>query len=214
MSNPASDPGFSGVWHDLTSFGSDATAQAGLGVQDNFPTGGKSISFGSTGWMNFEGYNPLSSCSNKPPAATINMWVYNSHKSNHQFIGGSRQGSDGMYFLILNYDVTEARLGTDTDYWDISVDYSSYLNKWTFVSFVAQPTRTDLYLDGVLVGSNTQITGNFNTISNFSIGAEAAAPGNNHANAGNMGYCSVYDRSLSAAEVLVEYNATKAYYGY
>ena len=219
MSNPSSAPTDNGVWTDLTSFGSNGSFIGNIAVIANDPPGGKSLDSGvAPAWIRFSGNNPLSTCSNKPPSATMNFWIKaQTSLTGYQFVGGARLNNSGMYFLLLPNGQTEARLGVGGGggyFYDINVNYNSYYNSWHFVSFVAQPNRTDLYIDGVNVGHNAQVTGNFGTMPDFSIAGEAQNSGLNPFTGGQMGYCSVYDRSLSPDEVLAEYNTTKAYYGY
>jgi Concanavalin A-like lectin/glucanases superfamily len=217
MSNPDSAPTGNGIWTDLTSFGSNGAFIGNIAVLSGDPSGGHCLDFGAPpAWQRFNSYNPLSTCSNKPPSASMNFWIKAQPSySGYQFVGGSRSGNQGMYFLLLPSNLTEARVCVygNTSY-DININYTSYFNHWHFVSFVAQPTRTDLYIDGVNVGSNKTVSGNFGTMPAFSLGGEAQTSGGNPFTGGLMGYCTVYDRSLSAAEVLAEYTATKSYYGY
>jgi hypothetical protein len=217
MSNSNSAPTGDGIWRDLTSFGSNGTFIGNIAVIDGNPAGGHSLDFGAApAWQRFNSYNPLSTCSNKPPSASMNFWIKAlSSNTGYQFVGGTRNGNQGMYFLLLPDNRTEARVCNNGNVsYDININYTSYFNSWHFVSFVAQPNRTDLYIDGVNVGHNTQVSGNFGTMPAFSLGGEAQTSGGNPFTGGLMGYCTVYDRSLSAAEVLAEYTATKSYYGY
>ena len=213
ISNGNSWNGNDSIWHDLTPFGSDGTVIGDISMAGNDPNGGQSLDFGTNGFLQFSNNNPLSTCADKVPAASINFWIKFYPPGHHAQIGGCRQSNGAsFYLLILHNGYTEARLVTNGSSFDININYAPYFNSWHFVSFVAQPSRTDLYIDGKHVGDNPNVYGTFNTITDFHLGSNQGL--SYHADYTLMGYCSVYDRSLSPAEVRAEYDNTKAYYGY
>jgi hypothetical protein len=213
ISNGTSWNGNDSIWHDLTPFGSDGTVIGDISMAGNDPNGGQSLDFGSNGFLQFTNNNPLSTCADKVPATSINFWIKFSPPGHHAQIGGCRQTNGAsFYLLILHNGYTEARLVTNESLFDININYAPYFNSWHFVSFVAQPSRTDLYIDGVHKGDNPNVYGTFNTITDFHLGSNQGL--SFHADYTLMGYCSVYDRSLSPAEVRAEYDNTKSYYGH
>lgn len=93
------------------------------------------------------------------------------------------------------------------------------LNTWMCVTGVYNGTNTLMYINGVLRGSsvsqpdgiNRSITGNLNT----SAMTRTIAMGSTSANyfSGNLSQILIYNRALSASEVLNNYNVTRSRFG-
>ena len=153
-----------------------------------------------------------------PPVCSLEIWMNITKKSGFQHIAGFRNNTNFMFYVLLGIGSTnervEARVTTTVaTYYLTTVDFTSYYSKWTHAVFVANSTRSDLYLNGTLVGSLTGITGNFGAGSgsgNFRIGI--TPDGSPLPAIGNISLVSFYTRALSAAEVQQNFNATRGRY--
>ena len=214
--NSRSYPGSGTTWTDLSGFGRN-------GILTNGPT----YSSENGGSLSFDGVNDYVQVSNNngfgevstTPTITLEGWANVARKPPtgfdvQQFFGFRNQSNFDFYFALIDTggaDVTtEARIRTASLLWDINVSYISYFNKWTYICFVANVTRTDLYFNGNLVGSNTSVTGSFGSTSgNFRIGL---SPQNIWPTLGNISSVKVYNRALSASEVQQNFNALRSRY--
>jgi hypothetical protein len=86
---------------------------------------------------------------------------------------------------------------------------STLLNKWTNVCFTKQGTAVKSYENSILRNS-----GDF-TNSDIRVGSDSLKIGNGFGTAygGNIPIVQIYNRALSATEVLQNYNATKTRFG-
>jgi hypothetical protein len=105
---------------------------------------------------------------------------------------------------VLVYD------GTNPNHWISSPSYTIKENTTYVLDVVVKPSTNDLaiYLNGILSNSNTKTySGIQNYSSNFRLGS-----GGNSVNhfSGNIYSYKVYNRALSAAEVLQNYNGQKS----
>ena len=94
---------------------------------------------------------------------------------------------------------------------DISITASDFVNKWSHVVASYQSGSKVIYVNGQSIGSNTGITGTL---------VQAVAPqiigsngGGNEFFEGNYPSFKMYNRGISAAEVLQNYNAQKSRFG-
>lgn len=150
------------------------------------------------------------------PLSTLNIWMNLTRKSGggsqFQFVAGFRNDANyDFYFLLIDNSgstvTTEARLRTQTSTFDINVPFTTYFGQWVNVAFVANSTRSDLYINGVLAGSNTSVTGNFgSSASSFYVGS-------NYPAYGTISSVSYYNRALSDLEIAQNFNALKGRYG-
>ena len=185
---------------------------------------------GNQGYFTFNGTNQYSSftstsgfgVTNAAPVATMSMWCNITRKglsggANHQQIAGFRNDAGAsFYFLVLDVAggavTTEARVATATNGYDIGVSFLSYIQTWTNVVFVVNSTRSDLYINGALVGSNTNVTGNFAaTTQAFRIGSNSV--NNAYWVLGNVANFLFYNRALLADEITKNFNAHRGRYG-
>jgi len=150
------------------------------------------------------------------PNATLSMWASITPDGYYQHVAGWRGGGFHFYFLMLNGNpsgnLTEARVLTNISTYDAVVDYTSYFNTWTYITFVADiaNTRTRLYLNGNPAGTVNGIAGTW--VSGgipFRIGS---ADGDGYPLHGYIGGAAAYSRALTDVEVLSEFNRTKTRY--
>ena len=88
------------------------------------------------------------------------------------------------------------------------------INQWHGLTVVFNNTTNIGYQDGVQVGTFTQAT-TTSTSTILSIGASFYSLNNpsTYLFTGNIAHVRIYNRALSAAEVLQNYNATKGRFG-
>jgi hypothetical protein len=205
------------VWKDMSGNGYNGTLTNTTFSSTNE---GTIVFNGSTSYVIFTNTSTILSGSS---AASMNFWINVTRRGGggvkYQAIGGWRDDSDtDLYFALIDGSGatvnSEFRTRTTTNY-DINVDYTSNFGSWKFISTIVSSNRTDLYINGSLAGSNTNKTGNFGASSNqFRIGSDAAFPSSVvYPMLGNMGNYLVYNRALSATEVLQNFNATRGRFG-
>ena len=208
-------PGTGTAWTDLSGNGYNGTLTNATYSSNN---GGSIVFNGTNSYVLFSN---TSTILNGLSAASMNMWVNLTRRGGggvkYQAVAGWRDDGDAdFYFLLIDGSgatvPTEFRTRTTTGQWDVSVSYLPYFGSWTFISTVVSSNRTDLYINGSLVGSNTNKTGAFGAASNqFRIGTDSAFPSLiTYPMQGNMANFLAYNRALSAAEVIQNYNATKS----
>ena len=216
--NPKSYPGSGTAWTDLSG-----------NIRDGILTNGPTYSSLNSGSIVFDGTNDYVDVTNSngfgevntAPTISLEIWANISRKSGgglqYQHIAGFRNDSNfDAYFLLLDasgaFVNTEARIRTASNAFDISINYITYFDKWTHIVFTADSTRSDLYINGILLGSNTSVTGSFGaSSSNFRIGQTTNA--GNYPVKGNISLVRFYNRALSAAEVTQNFNALRGRYG-
>jgi len=206
--NTKSYPGSGTVWTDLT--GNNYSGSL---------TNGPTFSTDGRGSIKFDGVNDYVvhtgtdgfGTANKAPAFSMCLW--GKFTAALQHVAGFRNDTNyDLYFLLLG-STTEARIRTSTGNYDIVVTWTSYANSWTHIGFTGTSNRIDLYLNGVVVGSNTNVGGTFGaTSSNFHI-ARNPDPTFPYYSSGYVGAVQFYNRTLSSTEVLQNYNATRSRFG-
>ena len=211
-------PGSGTVWNDLSGNGYNGTLTNATYSSNN----GGSIVFNGTN--SYVVFSNTSTMLNGLSAASMNMWINVTRRGGggvkYQAIAGWRDDSDAdFYFLLVDGSgaavPSEFRTRTSTGQWDVNVSYLPYFGSWTFISTIVSSNTADLYINGVLAGSNTNKTGAFGAASNqFRIGSDSAFPSLiTYPMQGNMANFLAYNRALSANEVTQNYNALKSRFG-
>jgi hypothetical protein len=99
---------------------------------------------------------------------------------------------------------------------NLSMSVSYTAGDINYITFIYTPTFQYVYRNGILITSlstSSGIGGSF-TSSSYAIGINRAVPGGNGVWMDGSVYCaSIYNRDLSATEVLQNYNATKSRFG-
>ena len=213
--NPRSYPGTGTSWFDASGNGNTGTL-----------TNGPAYTSGVNGYFTFDGVDDRVTFTNTngfgtggvAPRATMSIWANITRNNSFQQIAGFRDDVDyNFFFLLLDSGGatvnTEARLGTTSGLaYDINVNFISYFGIWTNIVFVANTNRTDLYFNGILAGSNTNVAGNFGADSGqFCIGRHPAATA--YPTLGNISNVQFYNRALSVTEITQNFNAIRGRYG-
>ena len=145
---------------------------------------------------------------------TIQVWFYKNGASVSVYSGlvASRGGAGGnITGLLINGGGSEC-LGYN---WNDAVNTYSWNsglvlqdNAWNFLSLTVTPTLATGFLNGV---SATNTVNHASTnIANLAIGKDYSTE---RLVRGSIGLVFIYDKALSAAEVLQNYNTTKIRYG-
>lgn len=174
------------------------------------------------------GYNGSSSQINVPDNAllepgtgdwTMEAWVYLSGSSGSKVVlgkfdpGGGSQ--DVSYSIRISGAGIYAQIGNGSTVVDTPL-YTLPLNTWTHVVYVWKNVATnslEAYINGVSVGSvSHSFSSILNTSANLYIGSYNGGEYSQYMN-GRIGITRLYSAALSAAQVLQNYNSSKATYG-
>jgi hypothetical protein len=151
---------------------------------------------------------------------TLSAWVkINSFSSASYFIGnndgstGSKgfylgyPGSGGRLWLVITYGVggqTTLNYNRDSFFTD---------NNWVFVTCVGNGVSGQFYKNGISFGTSQIITTLSTGDSSRVLGVGRINSFNTSYWNGNLATAQIYNRALSASEVLQNYNATKGRFG-
>ena len=151
---------------------------------------------------------------------TMEAWVYLGTNSGSKVIlgkfdpGGGSQ--DVSYSMRISGASAFAQMGDGAGNYVNSTSYTLPLNTWTHVTYVWKNVATNLletYINGVSIGSvSHSLASILNTSANLYIGSYNGGEYSQYMN-GRIGITRLYSTSLSAAQVLQNYNAQKSVYG-
>jgi len=195
-------------WADSSTHARNATLHGGISWSSE--AGGCFVFPGDdTKFIDIAGSESGFGIRDRAPNATFSIWVnLDSQGGFIQQVGGWRGNDFNFYFVVLEGG-TEARVDSGTQN-DIGVSYSSYFNNWTLVTFATNATTSSLYLNGTLVGTNTNISGTqWAGDAIFELGHSRNLQ---FPITGKIGGAIAYDRELTQLEVTAEYNRTKTRY--
>jgi hypothetical protein len=192
----------SGDWLDISSFGYNLLVR-------NSPT---FVISGGLGYFTLNGTNQdfyLSSYTLSFSAITYNLWVWrNGTQSSYTSLVMSRGLATGF-----TYPVAGTTLGyhwrDDAGTYGYSSGVDTANQTWAMATLTVSATEAKWYLNGILQNTRTA-THNPVTFSNLYIGAESL--GGRYYN-GRISMVQIYNRALTAAEILQNYDATKTRFG-
>ena len=203
----------------------DVSGQGNNGTLVNGPT----FNSGNGGSIVFDGTNDYVNCGNNssiniPDNVSVNIWFkITSLTGGYQGIVAKRNASTGYTNYGINFanDFNVFQLyfntsgGSNFRILQVAMSSNFTINTWYNVCGVYQKsglnTISYLYKNGVLLSSNS-LAGNLTTVSTpLTIGSTSVT--NEEPFAGNIANVQIYNRALSAQEVLQNYNATKSRFG-
>lgn len=208
--NIKSYPGSGTSWFDLS-------GNAINGTLTNNPTFDSSI---KNGTLIFNGTNSniqLGSASNFMPttAITVNAWVYstvvNTYKKIFVTVTAGTSTIDGIYFSIgPNPYWSYTGIGTASG-GNVSAGYGPALSANTWYNFCGTYNGSTIahYVNGILAGTAAQ-TG---AIKNAGVGRISGYDNNNETWSGYISNFNLWNRALSATEILQNFNALRGRYG-
>jgi hypothetical protein len=202
--NTKSYPGSGTSWVDLSRNGNDLTLQNG-------PT----FSSGNGGAIFFDGTNDCASkASINVSYLTIDIWArwtqFFSDPNGHALVSNSNSATNG-YLLYQStsspYNKVQAFVyGSSINAFQSNSTLSTGV--WYNIGFTYNGSTNNIYLNGVLDNSVAATVGAIAASSaNFIVGATYTV-GSNPFN-GNVANVKLYNRALSASEILQNYNAIK-----
>lgn len=210
-------PGFGTSWTDLS-------GQRIVGTLTNGPTfssdnGGSIIFDGVDDFVTNVGTVSSFSFIQNTGVYTISAWARINTLGSFALMGnnGTGTGNRGFFINCANSNglmSLQVTYGTGGQYTLVNTVLNYWLaNTWTYLTCTGDGSIGRVYRNGQPIGS----TANFGV---FSTGDSTATLGigraNNLASAywpGNISQVSIYNRTLSAAEILQNYNATRGRFG-
>lgn len=208
--NPRSYSGSGTSWNDATAGGYNFTL-----------TNGPVYSSSNLGFFTFDGVNDIATAGYNTAldtqTPTVEVWVKTNATSQNGF--WFEKGSvNTQYSLFQEGAVIQWRqfMSSGQGLVNLSTTTATYMNTSNWYQVVGTYTSGSriLYINGVQVNSDTQAGTIATNSSGMSIGAYGGNSGSNsYWYNGALSICRVYNRVLTAAEVLQNFNATKGRYG-
>jgi hypothetical protein len=175
---------------------------------------------GSTGYFAFDGSNDVVTSSTftaNVTDKTLAGWVKLSSTS--QTGGGlvTLETSGGTYFDSIVYNETSNGWGFGSNNyartaWSGISETST--STWVYIAATYSDNNYKLYRNGVLILNTTSFTTyNFNAAGNALVGKRHTGGSGAHL-AGQISHAAIYNRALTANEVMQNFNAMKGRYGY
>jgi hypothetical protein len=156
---------------------------------------------------------------------TLESWIYmtaNPGVDNYPclfFRDGGLANRDGYVFYYSSYGASDnitfgferftSKANNAADYVEYSTTNSEFLNKWHHMIGTYDGSTLRMYVDNVLVGSNSSTRTITNTVKPVQIGHLD----NYYAFGGKMSVAKIYNKALSAAEINQNYNALRGRFG-
>jgi hypothetical protein len=204
-SNTRSYVSGSTIWNDLSRGGNTGTL-----------VNGPTFNSGNGGSIVFDGVddyvissNPTSNIFSNLPSFTVSFWVKETTYAGNGSVLISSQGTNDIFLQIQS---NSAYIGTINNYLTLPLSlFNLTLNKISNMVFVKDNNVAFFYLN------TTQYT--FPGISNFTfMGSNNSINIGKYTSSGfeftgNLYSTSIYNRALSATEILQNYNATKTRFG-
>lgn len=215
--NPASYSGTGTTWTDLSGNGNNGTL-----------TNGPTYTSGNGGSLVFDGTNDVTTFGNILNIGlnswTVSCWVkFNGGSEISGIIGkSSYRAYDGRYSIYIENNNLGAFFQSNSVF-GVSTPITPYLdNKFhNLVMTIDRSSMMYFYIDGIVKGTPIDVSSsngiNLNTSTdNFYVGSYATNTGLSPAYFfnGNIGQASIYNRALSAAEVITNYNALSPRFGF
>lgn len=192
-------------WADLTGTGNNGTL-----------TNGPTFSGTNGGTIVFDGVDDYvdygNNASVNPQYLTMGVWVnYNTFSTRPHI--GKGGGSLGAYYLVIETDSRYVFYYTKTSStWSALGNSTISTNTWYYFVLTYDGVGPKIYINGSLAASANN-TGTLSTTdsNNLRLGGYGGNPGSPVS--GKVGSFQIYNRALTATEVLQNYNAMKNRFG-
>jgi hypothetical protein len=203
------DAGFVGSYPTIGTTWYDLSGNNNNGTLTNGPT----FNSANSGSIVFDGVNDYALISGVNstfgPSAifTVNIWIYTLQIGNRTGIWGK---NDAYEFGYISSGVIQF-WSPSVPSFNISINNNDYLNQWKMITTTNSSNGSFVYTNSTLIGTNLQHSGN----SEFDFGVMSGTfdPPGTSPLAGRVGSIQVYNRVLSQAEILQNYNAQKGRFG-
>lgn len=202
------------VWNDLSKSNINGTL-----------TNGPTYNSSNGGSIVFDGVDdgvitPLNTLTSSTNSLSFNFWISSTAQTavNQTILGKDTNGTNGHLLirrfansdtLAYNYSTGAGAVQTQSTSY-----FTGYNNTWVNVQITANynSTAINIYRNGVLVTSTTMTTPVFpNTTAALLVGSFVSVGFLPFS--GKIANASIYDRELTQAEVLQNYNSTKTRFG-
>jgi hypothetical protein len=202
--------------------GSGTTADSLIGSHVGTLTNGIGFSSANGGTFVFDGTDdyievPYSAQLDPTVGITFEAWIYATDLTTATYQEIYRkENASGRHLFSFQLNGTILSFGTHTSVngyneLDASITPSGLENKWLHAVASYQSGYKAIYINGDLIDSDTSITGTLvQATAAQIIGSNG---GGNEFFEGNYASFKMYDRGLTAAEVLQNYNAQKSRFG-
>jgi len=139
-------------------------------------------------------------------------WVRTTSTGNQAFISTGTAASS-QSFNLVKYGSYIGVMGYNNDYYPSTGNAGILITDgvWHYIGVTFDGTNLRMYVDGIL--DNTSGTLTYSTTGQNNFIGKSSHTGNENYTNGSMGMVHVYNRALSGAEVLQNYNATKGRFG-
>ena len=208
--NPNSYPQSGTIWYDTSGDNNSGTLTNGTSWTPN----GAQTSFSFDGTDDFVSISNSSLLTFGIKPFSIGFWIYPTHTTTgfpyrtilSNYLGYNSGYQTYFYLGILN--------NNEIGYLDSSGNFlsSTFIlstNIWTHVTFTRDGNVNSSFKNGVFVNS-TSFSNNFSGVRSVKMGGGV---GDVLSIQGNLSNMSIYNRALSATEVLQNYNALKSRFG-
>jgi hypothetical protein len=206
--NTKSYPGAGTTWTDISRTNNNGTLTNGPTF--NSANGGSIVLDGIDDYVNF---GTTSGGIGGSSAATMELFINMTFPAGLQQIFGFRDNAGfDFFFLVFSGGGSEFRARNSAGtYYDLNPSVSAYAGKWTQINFSVGPSGRRVFANGNLLDSSPTWTGTFGSTSPLSLGNYQI--GNIWFATGKVSIAKLYNRELSQAEILQNYNATKTRFG-
>lgn len=192
------------TWYDLSGNGTNGTLATGTSYSS--ANQGSIVFDGVSGKVTFP-----STTVSTTSGVTVDVWFKTSSTTKYQDIFDAAD-SDGVW-IITNYGATTQTIFAGFNTLSGYMSYSSYLaNTWYQVTLTGSGTTNTLYINGTQAATGSQAVTSSINLTTARIGQ---VDGDRAAEylVGNVSSFKLYNRALSAAEVLQNFNALRDRYG-
>jgi hypothetical protein len=187
--------------YDLSGNGYNSTASANLTYSNTSTNGYGSLVFNTAG---------TTSVSLPNLGTGVANWSWSAWYNNNTNPGGSRMLVGGS----AGYNYGDASWSSNYGEWYYPHVAPNNSNGWYNITMVSTSgTTTAIYRNGYYEGSQTFTPAVNSNLSGIILGTGFGGSGSSYAWVGSLGKFVIYNRALSASEVLQNYNADRGRYG-
>lgn len=201
----SSDPGCTNCntqWKDMSGNGTDGTLVNGTTIDYNEGGGGS---------MFFDGSNDFVTIPNTNIIHRSNNWTYSTwvRFSSTPSLGTIFENGSWTSCLLIRFETNGITIHSMGNYWG-KITFNPTLNVWYRLDFVRNGNNIFFFIDATSVGS-LSFTADIQPSSNLYIGMSQHAAG--QCFHGRISQAQIYNRAISDAEILQNYNNGRARYG-
>ena len=210
-------PGTGTTWRDIS--GNQLTGSLVNGPTFNSDNGGSLVFNGTNDYVTGFGNTSTFSFIQNTGIFTLNIWVRITDLTAGRYFLGNNDGTTALKGFSLGYDTTNSRLaliltngvgGVAT----LTMRRNFFVTdtNWMLVTYAGNGTNCSLYKNGIFQATSVD----YGVLSTGDSTRELGVGRPNNLTGtfiGNISTLQIYNRPISAQEVLQNYNATKSRYG-